>query len=360
MNRRLLFAIGTLVACLLAWWLMRSPKRTEEQATGKSDQLRSAVASTKTPKTGLADEKPAKEMEADYIKLNDRQIEFYGKAVDQHGNPVPDAEVIGGVLTARGFNASVGEYRTRTDTEGKFQFKGLVGASLGIAIRKAGYEQDLRGGAGNDFKFSLMYGSKNVHRPAPDRPVIFNMWKLAGPEPMVEVRKFWGIESDGRIYTLDLVAGKKQESADAVGDFRLRLFRPKGVSLGDKYDWSFTLEGIGGGLIEIADRFPYLAPESGYQAKCELNFQSAATNWVGEASKQFYFSSRNGKVYGRLQVRINPNYQQGPVVDVRGYVNPSGSRNLEWDSSKRISSERIAAVGLEKAIEEAKSRAPGT
>jgi hypothetical protein len=45
------------------------------------------------------------------------------------------------------------------------------------------------------------------------------------------------------------------------------------------------------------------------------------------------------------------------AIQFDSYLNPSSSRNLEYDSSKRISPERVVAVGLEKAAEEAKAKA---
>jgi len=58
-------------------------------------------------------------------------------------------------------------------------------------------------------------------------------------------------------------------------------------------------------------------------------------NWTPSASGSFYFKS--GQTYGRLTINVTANFQPPPTyfgADI--YANPSGSQNLEFDSSKQI------------------------
>jgi hypothetical protein len=63
---------------------------------------------------------------------------------------------------------------------------------------------------------------------------------------------------------------------------------------------------------------------------------AADPSWQEQISRTFYIKSRDGKVYGHFHVNIIPNYNDTSVFDMESYVNPAGSRNLEFDPSKQI------------------------
>ena len=139
------------------------------------------------------------------------------------------------------------------------------------------------------------------------------------------------------------------------GDIRVQLKRPPQIDFRKEYDWSFVMEAIGGGIIEATDRFPYLAPESGYKPRYELVMSPSNPNWSNSIEKKFYLSSRGGKVYASIQMRIFT-YDDASGIELNYFANPAGSRNLEFDPAKAIDPERIKSVGLEKAIEEVKAK----
>lgn len=160
-------------------------------------------------------------------------------------------------------------------------------------------------------------------------PVIFQMWKKGISESLIQGSKFYGIIPDGRTYTIDFLQQKKIEGDNASGDIKVSIVRPKVVVPREKFDWSFDIEGVQGGLVETQDEFMYLAPEAGYQPKYVVNMLANDPNWKREIDKlQFYFQSRDGKVYGRFVVDIIPDYNEQSVFNVRYAVNPNGSRNL--------------------------------
>jgi len=53
-------------------------------------------------------------------------IEFYGRAVDQHGEPVEGAKVVYSVNSAPGFGGP-GRYTATTDGDGRFSVSGVKG-----------------------------------------------------------------------------------------------------------------------------------------------------------------------------------------------------------------------------------------
>jgi hypothetical protein len=155
------------------------------------------------------------------------------------------------------------------------------------------------------------------------------MWKIQPGEHLVTGSKFFGIIPDGRIYTIDLLNGTKSEGQSGDGDLHVLITRPAGVERSSRYDWSYRIEGINGGVKETQDEFMYTAPESGYQTAYEKSFAAKQGDWTDRLKKNFYIRSRGGTIYGRLEVEIVPVYQDKSVFSIVYAVNPKGSRNLE-------------------------------
>jgi hypothetical protein len=109
---------------------------------------------------------------------NAQPIEFYGKVADQYGQPVAGATVYGNILLNSGIEGSATDTHTaETDAKGLFQFTGLHGVSLGVGLKKIGY----------DFDWHASAGWSKDYKPDPKNPVAFTMYKLQGAEPMVHL-----------------------------------------------------------------------------------------------------------------------------------------------------------------------------
>ena len=256
--------------------------------------------------------------------LKDRvSMDTYGKVIDQEGQPVIGASVQGKVEVSGDFIT----HMTETDEQGRFKFLGLQGSGLIMHPKKEGYSYD----------GTLRSERPKNYLPDPSNPLVFTMWKLHGAEPMMYDKKFYGINPDGRIFTIDLVKKQKIEGTNAIGDLQVQLQRPIPIKRGEKFDWSFAVTAIGGGVIEATNAV-YLneAPESGYQPSYNVNMSAADQSWQKQIKKTFYFKSRDGKIYGRFRATIIPDYNDKSVFDVESFVNPAGSRNLEFDSKKQI------------------------
>ena len=359
-QRNLLFVVVIGLLALLAYWYFFS--RPSESA--RKVQQQKAKQATKAPQPTSASQgattnaltklkSKGEKMREGLSLLNHQPIEFYGKAIDQNDEPLADATVMGHVQINDGYRQTLEKYETTTDSNGMFEFRGFSGRDLGIAVSKPGYQRESEHTANSYFKYSLMFREK-VHHPDPSNPVIFKMWKLAGAEGMV---KGGGgghlLPCDGTPIYFDLLTSKK---VDGGGDLKITLDRhpTQGVSRQKGYDWKSKVEVVDGGLLEVNDVFPYLAPETGYQTFFETNMAAGVPDWKESLEKTFYVKLRNGKMYGRMSIRVRTFSDPPPTqVYFESWLNPTGSRNLEYDPDKRISPERIAAVGLEKAIEEA-------
>jgi len=104
-----------------------------------------------------------------------------------------------------------------------------------------------------------------------------------------------------------------------------------------KYNWSLSVNIPSGGMQEITDIYPNEAPAEGYESEITFDFPTNIPNWTYSFTRSFFFKSQNGQFYGRISVNVMANFQPPPTLfDAEIYVNPSGSRNLEFDPSKQI------------------------
>lgn len=266
-----------------------------------------------------------KELFQQLVEEQNVPFDFYGKVVDQGDQPVPDAKVKLSVrqwyvqsldnLNAEGRSIL---YEKLSDKDGFFNLSEGTGDTLTVeSVEKDGYQLSA--------KTSRSYGAAT----SPGSPVIFKMWKRGPKETLITGQKVFGIIPDGRVYTLDLLQGKKIEGDRAEGDLRISIVRPADATPQGKYQWSYKLEGVQGGLIETDDEFMYLAPENGYEPKFATDLAPADEAWTPLAKKQFFFRSRYGRIFGRMQVEVNAIYNDKSALEVNYAVNPAGSRNLQ-------------------------------
>jgi hypothetical protein len=94
------------------------------------------------------------------------------------------------------------------------------------------------------------------------------------------------------------------------------------------------LEIADGGLTEIQDTYPYEAPLSGYHT-ITFVVSAGAKQWTPDLQRWYYF--KHGQNYGRIYVDLTSDFQPPPTFfDADVFINPSGSRDLEYDRSKQI------------------------
>jgi hypothetical protein len=226
--------------------------------------------------------------------------------------------------------------KTQTDEKGLFQFTGIKGQSLKVTPEKLGYQIEGHG-----------LGLKGLNGPETswDNRAIYTMWKLKGPEPMLHnelnTRK---IQPDGRVFTVDFVKNEITEGTNVSGDILVQIKRPTEIKPREQYDWSFVMTAIDGGFIEVTnDVYLNEAPPSGYQQQYQMN--RYATNVVNYSTyslyrtdRTFFFKSRGGKVYGHFHINeLDPDYRGGMAsLRIESFINPAGSRNLEFDPSKQV------------------------
>lgn len=264
-----------------------------------------------------------RELMEESMALQDNQSQdLYGKAIDQYGQPVIGADVTVQVNLGVGRG---GTQTNRTDAAGLFQFNGFRGRSLNITLAKKGFQIEGHG-----------LGSKGLNGPDtnPDNRAIYTMWKLKGPEPMIhKVYSNRNIKPDGRMYTVDFLKNEISEGTNVAGDFIVQFQRQPQSNPRENVDWSFMMTAMDGGFIGVTnDDYLNEAPKSGYKRLYTIERSSK------DSTLTFYLKSRGGQTYGHFHImQLYPGYRDKDLagVQIEYYVNPSGSRNLEFDPAKQ-------------------------
>jgi hypothetical protein len=353
----LICLVMLLVAGVLLW--LRKEATTSQDATGTSLQSPPVKAVQLAEPEGVSARQDSKgdldstgASQADNTEV-DRQellvvrlrqanqtVEFYGRVLDQDGRPLSGVEVLMELAAVREMvpdkpGQVFEEYRRVSDEEGRFNLSGVEGLGLSVkSLEKQGYIHSSKPFA----HYSYRRNESEPHARDATSPVLFQMWKKLGAEPLVHASKFYGIIPDGRSYSIDFLEKKKLEGRGG-GDLIVQITRDKPAGQA-KYDWSFSIEGIGGGVIESTNEFMFLAPENGYQARYEFAMTAGQTNWAGRITKSFFVRSRNGQVHTRMVAEVFSDYRDQAVFKVEYFSNPAGSRVLEYDPLQGLNQPR--------------------
>lgn len=230
-------------------------------------------------------------------------IDFYGRVVDQDGQPVSAAKVVLKILV--GYLASPTQLGTRydnitlgTDTGGNFVVTGEHGHSVEIvSIEKDDYELSKR--------LTRLYPyswSAEIFHPDKNNPVLFVLWEKGKQPALIVGDKSLDFIPDGRSYAVDL--GKKTitQATNSEGDFQFRLLRPGGVGKFDKFDWTFSLQGENGNLLQQSKHRYFemgFSPKEGFTNSYQETHRASDQGWREVGHKQFYLKMHEGGGFGK-------------------------------------------------------------
>ncbi len=352
--KKLIF--GILIGLLLlgsAFWLLSKMQGQgpalvvdEKPALAISNQIRKSIPPTKSWKNPDGSYKPwtggvsknLSDPRWEEIHRRDKEdhdwqwkmpITFYGKVVDEKGQSVERATIKfdWNDLSSRGTSFA----ETKSDVQGLFSLVGKNGKILGVKVFKDGYHTS-REKNQPSFEYAAFW-ENNFHEADTNNPVIFHLRKKGETEPLIYRQTLFGFSANGAPGYLDLMEGKNRK--EQSGDIIVRLTRGPKDEKGH-FDWSVTFQAVDGGFLESTDEFMFVAPESGYQQSFEVKMSKDDPQWRLELKKKFYVKSRAGKLYASVEVDIISQYNQEAAIDVKAFVNPFGSRNLEYDPEKQI------------------------
>jgi hypothetical protein len=260
-------------------------------------------------------------------------IEFYGKVVDERTNPVQAAQINFDCndLSPKGTSF----YHTQSDADGLFSIRDISGKLLGVKVSKDGYYSYEPFGA--DFYYA---GQNQNFVPDASNPVIFRLKKKGVAEPLVHVHAAMGggkgfrIARDGNPLELSLTTGNVAPLGQ--GDVRVECQTDdQGKPPGQKYDWKCQIIVPNGGILQSTNDLDFQAPTDGYRLSDVIEMPaSLESSWSSRAKRNYFLKLANGN-YARMSFEMIAGGDH--FFQLESFLNPSGSRNLEFDPSNAIS-----------------------
>ena len=253
-------------------------------------------------------------------------IEVYGLVVNQSNQPIA-----GATATMRwvALDGNTPARSVATDANGRFSISGIQGNGLCVDVEKEGYSSFRT--ARQSFGF-LCAADHNFYVPDSNNPAIFRLWEYSNPEPMYDVRRAnMPLSVDDKTHWMDVLAGRMTNSGQ-VGFSVLRV---------DPTNWlagyTITIHAAEGGGVKLAaldDELMFEAPENGYQPEIRI---VQPPGYVFEKGKilRFYLRTPDQR-YAAMDIQVSQNNRGQASVTTQMYLNPSGSRNLQFRDDLRL------------------------
>jgi hypothetical protein len=240
-----------------------------------------------------------------YHGRQNTKIDFYGKVLDQDGNPIEKAEVYIDLLA--------GEWKTvpsmpgqpfvalrtvriagETGAGGAFTLRNLTGHGIEIkSITKEGYEES------KQIKRSYYYSATaEPFQSDPKDPVLFVLWDQKARVNLITRNQDFDFIPDGRPYVIDLKARRIGEATNDEGDLQFQLARSKDAGKSEKFDWSFSIEGRNGIAIAPVNQDYFMMvfpPKSGFTNSYKEVHNGSEQLWRVSGMKEFYIKMDNGQ-----------------------------------------------------------------
>lgn len=260
-------------------------------------------------------------------------ITFYGKVVDENDAPIAGASVefIWNDLSSQGSSKAA----TQSDSAGLFSLTGVAGKGLSVHVKKAGYytsnEQNQI-----TFEYAAYFAKDYHYQPDPAKPVIFRLKKKGEAEALVVRHVVERLAYDKGSYYYDLQRGSLGQQPPASTALKFTFTRSSSRQ-GEPFDSTWKIEAINADLREHNDEFPQLAPTEGYTKEWEASGSALDEPFNQTSQAKFYVQTSDNR-HARLEVELmHPNLRDmGPKLIIKSYLNPTGSRNLEYDPAKEI------------------------
>lgn len=335
----ILIGVSCLLVVFLALWLGNS--KEAEQVSGilppeknrePSDTKVSVASVIPLPRSAYSFMAVAQIAQQDsaralYEAFN-APIDFWGKVVDEKGNPIAGAEIRYGI---QNHPERKGKPLIRqSDANGLFSLTGKRGAGLSVKVSKEGYHTTPKSVC------SLSYyrrGNKGVEFPSKDNPTVLVLREKKEAAALIQV-PFNRVKTtnNGIPVGIDLKTGEKVSPEE--GDIVVQCWVENEDQDKRSWDWKAKISVPGGGLAERTDRFEFEAPEEGYKDCLIVEKKADDERWTGFYMNDYFLKLRNGN-YARITMDVSANSK--PFFTIKTYLNPTpGDRNLEYDPKKRI------------------------
>jgi hypothetical protein len=331
---------GTLLLLIFGLW--KSKKNRLYQTTERNSNGSATVAtdSSSNPIGSSSAQQESAPNALAFAKAHLTPILFYGKVIDQDGNPVAGAEV-----EYAGNNIPWGgaaRQQMNTDAAGEFRITSK-GISLSVNVSKENYRSVLRRSdippaeaagdpsSSDSFNYAKLFGP-TVHQPDKARPIIFTLYKSGVLEPLiVDKGKDLIMAKDGTPIRVQL----QPENPKTLIELQCWTDE-KSPNAERHYDWRFKMTIPAGSMVERTNEIAFTAPESGYDQQVfeySMAKELLGNQWKYEVKKSFFIRFEND-TYAIFDVKMKTGGGHFAVVGFRFNPKP-GSRNLETAPPKK-------------------------
>ncbi len=305
------------LTCLLTGTIVHSAPPSSQEERYRAEDAAEAAALRKAAKEA------------------DGPIRFYGKVVDNDGNPSEGATVTMGVAHYAPVGDPLGGYRTTvvmTEADGTFSLQNQQGRSLGVnTIVKDGYDF-IRANGQRLFRYNPVY--VDHHIPDPNNPVVFRMRKIGETALLLSTVRSQSIRvhPDGQVVVGSVPSPEYRSYHPDAADL-LPGFAVSAIVSDVNRDWVFTFTGKReGDTVLLLDKMPYQAPEGGYAESAEfrvpLSKGRGPEPYPRGVETFLVVRTRDPEVFVRVNVRVSPKDDIG-IVYYNMTINPYGGRSFE-------------------------------
>lgn len=253
-------------------------------------------------------------------------IDFWGKVIDENGNPLADVKA---EITVDE-HAAKKKYVTSSDDKGMFELLGKKGARARIKVFLDGYAPTSDEKIGSKVSArTIYYSSKAMPAYAPptkDNPQIFVLRKKNPVANLAhDFKKRVSVGENGETQKIELKTERK-----AIG-LEVRCWSSCPVPFTyDRYDWRAEIEIAGGKIQAITELEPVSAPTEGYQQVFQVEMpKDTQENWLRSSpngQRNFWVLFDDGTyAKARIEVKTGRTHE----VDVEVWCNLDGTNNFE-------------------------------
>lgn len=332
----IVFAVIIAVLFSIVFWKLSKKRQSSFQNEAHPESV------IETEKPSVIDRNSIEQKKRDYAKKQAEEmeigiqqanvpIEFWGKVIDQDSKPIEGVNIQYRIQQPRViWDSHSAVMSITTDSIGGFHITGEKGSSFSFeSFRKDGY----RTAAGQGMTIAYSYGSAK-HTPDKSNPKVYTLIKEDKIQGLVFFSRQLLLAWDGVPVRYNLRTGK----FDSLGEIEITARRGKieGDGRQARYDWSYRIQAIKGGIIEALREEAYIAPENGFEDFWECGCLATDPKWgIAKSNVHLIFRLANGN-YGRLELDVDAGVKSKISGRISSYLNPSGGRLLEYDSRRKI------------------------
>lgn len=260
-----------------------------------------------------------------------KPISFWGKVVDEKGNPVEGAAM---EWIANNNPNPYGTGTKGSTTSGADGMFSVQSHGIGLYVKASHpdyYEMPtkMRGKRGSYGGFSNAEKLGNTDSPmgTQDDPAILVLRKKGELVPLIKAENFVRVPRTGSPVEIKLETAQPA----AGGDLKVEAWtNDQAKNAAGHYDWRCRISVPNGGLIERKGQFDFEAPADGYKPSDEINMPQLAERWQPQESREYFVKLADGR-FARVQIEMVAGGDH--FFSISSYLNPTpGSRNLESKS----------------------------